>query len=100
MTPDRDLWNTIAIVIALDTLYNNFNTTTASLVLKSGDKTIDQIQSILQSKEAKNISKWATGVTSDLAIAFRDSNGPKKKAQKDEECFNYHKLGYFGCDCC
>ena len=98
MTSGRDLWDTIAIVIALDTLYNNFNTTTASL-LESGDKTIDQIQSILQSKEAKNISKRAIGVTGDLAMAFRDSNGPKKKAHKDEECFNCHKLGYFGHDC-
>ena len=31
-------------------------------------------------------------------MAFRDSNGPKKKAHRDEECFNYHKLGHFGCD--
>ena len=40
MTPGQDLWDKIAIVIALDTLYNNFDTTTASL-LKSGNKTID-----------------------------------------------------------
>ena len=98
MTPGRDLWDTIAIVIALDTLHDDFDTTTASL-LESGDKTIDQIQSILQSKEAKNISKRATGVTGDLAMAFRDSNGPKKKAYRDEEYFNCHKLGHFGRDC-
>ena len=52
MTPGRDLWDTIAIVIALDTLHDDFDTTTASL-LESGDKTIDQIQSILQSKKPK-----------------------------------------------
>ena len=36
----------IAIVIALDTLYDNFETTIASL-LETGNKIIDQIQSIL-----------------------------------------------------
>ncbi len=52
----QDLWDTIAIVIILDTLYDDFETTITSL-LESGDKIINQIQSILQSKEAKNISK-------------------------------------------
>lgn len=42
MTLDRDIWVTIAIVIALDTLYNNFDMTTSSLQ-KIRDKTIDQI---------------------------------------------------------
>lgn len=56
MTPDRDLWDTIAIIIALDNLHDDYDTTTASL-LETGDKTIDEIQSILQFEEAKNISK-------------------------------------------
>lgn len=60
MALGQDLWDVIAIVIALDSLHEDFDTTTASL-LEAGDKTIDQIQSILQSKEAKNISKRATG---------------------------------------
>ena len=98
MTPGQDLWDTIIIVIALDTLHDDFDTVTTSL-LKSRNKTIDQIQSILQSKEAKNISKRTTKVTSNLAIAFRDSNSPKKKAYRDKEYFNYHKLGHFGRDC-
>lgn len=95
MIPNRDLWDTIAIVIALDSLHEDFDTTTASL-LEAGDKMIDQIQSILQSKEAKNISKRATGGgTGDLAMAFRDrdgSNAPKRKANSHEECYNCHKL--------
>lgn len=95
MTPGRDLWDTIAIVIALDSLHEDFDTTSASL-LEAGDKTIDQIQSILQSKEAKNISKRTTGAVGDLAMAFRDG---KRKANSDDECYNWHKLGHFGRDC-
>lgn len=45
MTPNNDLWDTIAIVIALDSLYNNFDTTIASL-LETGNKSIDKTQSI------------------------------------------------------
>ena len=99
MTPNRDLWDTIAIVVALDTLHDDFDTTTASL-LETGDKTIDEIHSILQSKEAKNISKRTTGGTGDLAMAFRDNtNSFKRKANSHEECFNCHELGHFGRDC-
>lgn len=82
-------------MIALDSLHEDFDTTTASL-LEAGDKTIDQIQSILQSKEAKNISKRTTGAVGDLAMAFRDG---KRKANSDDEYYNCHKLGHFGRDC-
>ena len=40
ITLGQDLWNTIAIIIALDSLHEHFDTTTASL-LEKGDKTID-----------------------------------------------------------
>lgn len=46
ITPDWDIKDTIAIVITPDILHNNFYTTTASL-LKTRDKKINQIQSIL-----------------------------------------------------
>lgn len=56
MTLSRDLWDIIAIMITLDSLHKDFDTTTTSL-LETEDKTIDQIQSILQLKKAKNLSK-------------------------------------------
>lgn len=40
MTPNHDLWDTITIVIALNSLYKDFDTTAASL-LEAGDKMID-----------------------------------------------------------
>lgn len=33
-------------------------------------------------------------------MAFKDNNGPKKKAYKNKEYFNYYKLGYFRHDYC
>ena len=97
ITPGRDLWDTIAIVIAFDSLHQDFDTTTASL-LETGDKSIDEIQSIFQSKEAKNLSKRATGDARDLAMAFRDK-GSKRKANSNDECYNCQKFGHFGRDC-
>lgn len=39
---NRNIWDSIAIVIAFDSLYNNFETTTTSM-FKSGEKIIDKI---------------------------------------------------------
>ena len=56
ITPNRDIWDSIAIVVTLDSLHDNFETTTTSM-LEQGNKTIDKIQQILASAEAKFISK-------------------------------------------
>ena len=99
ITPGRDLWDTIAIVIALDSLHDDFDTITTS-PLEVGDKTLDQIQSILQSKEAKNISKRVTRGTGNLAMVFKDSsNTSKRKANSLKKYYNGHNLGQFGRDC-
>lgn len=71
MTPGHNFGDIIAIVNPLNSLYKDFDTITASL-LETEDKTIDQIWSILQLKEAKNLSKEATENTENLAITFRD----------------------------
>lgn len=42
MTLKQDFWNMIAILITLDSVYNNFDITNISL-LESREKTIDQI---------------------------------------------------------
>ncbi len=105
LTPNRDIYNSIAIVIALDFIYDDFETKTSSL-LETGDKSINEIQEILCSAEAKNLSKRATGITGDLAMSFRGPprgyssySGAKRKANSDKQCFNCHKFGHFGRDC-
>lgn len=42
MTPNRDLWDIIAIVVVLDILYKDFDIIIVSF-LEIGDKTIDKI---------------------------------------------------------
>ena len=99
ITPGRDFQDIIAIMIALNSPSDIFDTTTASL-LEAGNKTIDQIQSILESKEAKNISKQVNGGIGDLVMTFKDNNNtPKRKANSYEECYNFLNLRYFGRDC-
>lgn len=80
MILNRNLWNKIAIVIILDSLYEDFDTITVSL-LEIGNKTIYQIQNTLKSKEAKNLSKRAIEAIRNLAIAFYNHNrNGKRKA--------------------
>lgn len=77
ITLGQDLWDTMAILIAFNSLHKDFNTTIVSF-LKIVDKKINQIQNILQSKKAKNISKQdiEKGI-SNLAMVFRDKSAKK-----------------------
>lgn len=87
----------ITIVIALDSLYNDFKITTINL-LKTGNKIIDQIQNMLPSQNIINISKHIVRIVVDLAMAFRD-NIPKIKVNSNEQYFNIYKLSHFGQVC-
>lgn len=99
MTPNNNLWNIIVIVIVLDCLHKDFNITTASL-LETGNKIIDQIQSILHLKEAKNLSKRAIKAIGDLFMAFCDRNCDRKReANTDNEYYNCYKLRHFSRNC-
>lgn len=84
------------IVITLDSLHKKFDATTTSL-LETGDKTINQIQSIPQLKGANNLSKQAIRNIEEMAMAFRDKR-PIKKVNSDNKYYNCHKLVYFGQD--
>lgn len=64
----HDFFNIIIIVIILHILYNNFEITIASM-LKTRDKTIEEIQSIIQSKQTKYKAKQSIYQLKDKAIA-------------------------------
>lgn len=53
---NRNIYDSIATVIALNSIHKDFDTKTSSL-LETSDKTIDEIQQILCSAKAKNLSK-------------------------------------------
>lgn len=82
-------------MVALDSLHDDFETTTTSM-LERGDKTIEEIQQILASAEAKFLSKRATGVTADLAMMSKGKGNSKRKATSDNRCYNCHKFGHLG----
>lgn len=86
------------MVITQDSLYNNFDTMTLSL-LKSKNILIDKIQSILHFKKAKNISKYTIREIEKLVLVFKDNNNFKQKAFSNKNYFNCHKLKHFGKDC-
>lgn len=67
-------------------------------LLKTRDKFIDQIQSILQLRKEKKIGKQFIEVIFDIAIVFRDNQRTKKRANNNKKYHNCYKPGHFDCD--
>lgn len=82
---NRNIYISIAIIIAHDSRYYDFKTKRSSL-LEIGNKTIDKIQQIFYFAKAKNLSKLAIGVINNLTILFkwfqRGYNNYLKRKQK------------------
>lgn len=68
--PNHDIYNSIVIVIAIDSIHNNFETKILSF-FEIGNKTINEIQQIFYFAKAKNLNKQATGITGNLAILLK-----------------------------
>lgn len=91
MIVEQDFFNTIVIVIILNILHGNLELTMAS-ILKTRDKTIKEIKSIIQLKEVNSKSKQSTSQLENAAIATAiefygdSSNYPKRKANNNEKC--------------
>ena len=66
-----NIYDKITIVIAFNSIYNNFETKT-SILLKFGNKNIDKIQNILYLAKARNLSKQTIDVISNVAMSFQD----------------------------
>lgn len=56
ITPNKDIWDSISIAVTLNSLHNDFNIITKSM-LERKDKLINEMQQILTSAKAKFISK-------------------------------------------
>lgn len=100
VTEHRTIWDSITLVVALDSLHDDFEMTTAPL-LHSGDKDLEEIQLIVTSTEAANLAKRATGGTADLAMMAK-KKGPQQqppRARPNEECFNCGKKGHYVREC-
>ena len=67
LTQHRTIWNSITLVVAFESLHNEFEMTTAPL-LHLGDKDIEEIQQIVTSTKVANIARQTTGQTANLAI--------------------------------
>ena len=67
VTEHQTIWDSITLVVALDSLHDDFEITTTPL-LHSGDKDLEEIQQIVTSTEAANMAKRASGQTADLAM--------------------------------
>ena len=100
--PNKDIWDSIAIVMVIDSLHKDFNLITSGLLGQREDKTIDKIQQILFSAKAKFISKQKVGITANLAHMSRNnkpSYSQKQKTTLNDESYNCHKIEHFGRDC-
>ena len=89
----------ITLVVALDSLHDDFEMTTAPL-LHSGDKDLEEIQQIVTSTKAANLAKRAVGATADLALMAKKRQPERAaKSKPGAECFNYGKKGHYAKDC-
>lgn len=100
VTVHRTIWDSITFVVALDSLHDDFEMTTAPL-LHSDDKELKEIQPILTSTKAANPVKRDTCGKADLAMMAR-KKGPQQqlsKARPNEECLHCGKKGHYARKC-
>ena len=90
VTEHQTIWDSITLVVALDSLHNNFEMTTVPF-LHYGDKDLEKIQQVVTSIKTANMAKQAIGQTADLAmIAKKRSDGQQQpqKPKPNKKCFN------------
>ena len=98
VTEQRTIWDSITLVVALDSLHNDFKITTAPL-LHSGNKDIKEIQQIVTSTEEANLAKRVVEVIADLTMIIKKKQPKRSDSRQNEECFNCGRKGYYTKDC-
>lgn len=100
VTPNRDIWDSITIVIATVALHDEFDHVISGLLGQGGEKSVTEIQSLLSSAKAKLLSKRAIVVTVNLTYMSRNSSHKRKTiATSKDKCLNYHKMRHYRKDC-
>lgn len=74
VTPNKDIWDSITVVVVTDALHKEFEHVTSGLPGQRGEKSISKIHSILSSAIAKLLSNRAVGVTTELVHMLRNNN--------------------------
>lgn len=93
---NRDIWDSITIIVATDALYAEFKYITSRLLRQKQEKSISKISFILSSAQAKFLSKKFVKATIKLAQMLKNNNQQRKiTAISKDECFNYYKMRYF-----
>lgn len=93
---NRDIWDKIAIIIAINLLHKKFKYVTFKLLNQGGKKSTDKIQSTLTSVEAKFLSKKAVRLVAKLTYISTNNNQKLKIIVISEnKWFNHRKMRYF-----
>lgn len=100
VTPNKDIWDSITVVVATDALYEEFKYVNSGLLEQRGEKNISEILSILSSAEVKRLSIKAIRITNKPAYMLKKKN-QKHKAMtiSKNKYINCHKMGHFRRDC-
>ena len=96
VTKQRTIWENIILIIALDSLHNNFEMTTA-FPLYSDDKNLEDIQEIVKSSKVANLVKCIVKVIMDLTLLAKKKQSKRAamKSKLGEKCFNYGKKSHY-----
>lgn len=96
----RTILDSITLVAALDSLYDDFEITIA-LFFYLGNKDFEEIQLIITSTKAMNLAKQAIGIIEDLAVMTKNKKPQQQspRSRSNEKCFNYSKKNHYAIDC-
>lgn len=100
VTEQKTIWENITLVVAFDSLHDDFEMTTA-LLLYFGNKDLEEIHQIVTSTKAANLAKQAVRATADLAMMAKKKRLKRSgfRLRTNQECFNCGKKGHYAKDC-
>lgn len=71
--PNKDIWDSITIVVTINSLHEDFDLIISGLLKQRIDKIIDKIKQLLFSIKAKFISKWKVRIIANFVYMFRNN---------------------------